>query len=583
MTRATTDTEGAGSQEGAGETVRKAATGIPGIDAITRGGFPEARTTLILGGPGAGKTVLALESMVNAARLNHEPGIFVAFEESSRQIIANAATFGWDLPSLEREKLFFLDARVSPMTIQSGDFDITLMLAGLEVKAREMGARRIVLDGLDVLLALLDDPVRERQEVYRLHDWLQKSGLTAVITGKATDVDRHGAERYAFMQFMVDAVILLHHRMVDRVSLRGLRVAKYRGTGFDEGEFPMVISPTGIQVATFGPAILGHDVSTERVSTGIPRLDNMLDGGYYRGSSVLVSGAPGVAKTTLAASFARATCAQGERMLFVSFDEAATQLVRNLQSVGIDLAPFVSAGLLRIHAVRSESRSAEDHLIELQRIIREFEPRGLVLDPISALGKTGGEIAAVHSSLRLLDYARALGITALSTSLMSQGANVEATSMEISTIADTWIPIAYAIHGGERNRTLTVVKSRGMRHSNQVRELILSDAGVTLADVFTAGGEVLVGTARWEYERSVRERAERERLEHEHRRRVAEQNVARLEAQIAGLRAELEAQRSEMEVVGAHELNVAERRQDGQEALRRLRFGANDAPRTPGS
>ncbi|HEX5971048.1 MAG TPA: ATPase domain-containing protein, partial [Gemmatimonadaceae bacterium] len=261
----------------------------------------------------------------------------------------------------------------------------------------------------------------------------------------------------------------------------------------------------------------------------------------------------------------------------------ATQLVRNLQSVGIDLAPFVSAGLLRIHAVRSESRSAEDHLIELQRIIREFEPRGLVLDPISALGKTGGEIAAVHSSLRLLDYARALGITALSTSLMSQGANVEATSMEISTIADTWIHLAYSIHGGERNRTLTVVKSRGMRHSNQVRELILSDAGVTLADVFTAGGEVLVGTARWEYERSVRERAERERLEREHRRRVAEQNVARLEAQIAGLRAELEAQRSEMEVVGAHELNVAERRQDGQEALRRLRFGANDAPRTPGS
>ena len=583
MTRVTTEPEAAGSREGQGETVRKAATGIPGIDAITRGGLPESRTTLILGGPGAGKTVLALETLVNAARLHHEPGIFVAFEESSRQIIANAATFGWDLPSLEREQLFFLDARVSPTTVQSGDFDITLMLAGLEAKASEMGARRIVLDGLDVLLALLDDPVRERQEVYRLHDWLQRSGLTAVITGKAIDIDRHGAERYAFMQFMVDAVILLHHRMVDRVSLRGLRVAKYRGSGFDEGEFPMVISPTGIQVATFGPAILSHDVSTERVSTGIPRLDNMLDGGYFRGSSVLVSGAPGVAKTTLAASFARATCARGERMLFVSFDEAATQLVRNLQSVGIDLAPFVESGLLRVHAVRSESRSAEEHLIELQRIIREFEPTGLVLDPISALGKTGGEIAAVHSSLRLLDFARALGITALSTSLMSQAADVEATSMEISTIADTWIHLAYAIHGGERNRTLTVVKSRGMRHSNQVRELILSDEGVTLADVFTAGGEVLVGTARWEYERSMRERAERERREREHRRRAAEQNVARLEAQIAGLRVELDAQRSEIDVAGVHELDVVERRQDRQEALRRLRFGANDAPRAPGS
>jgi len=582
MTRATTDTETPGSPDLGGETVRKAATGISGVDAITRGGLPEARTTLILGGPGAGKTVLALESLVNAARLDHEPGIFVAFEESSRQIVANAATFGWDLPSLEAERLFFLDARVSPMTVHSGDFDITLMLAGLEAKVKEMGAKRIVLDGLDVLLTLLDDPVRERQEVYRLHDWLKNSGLTAVITGKASDGDRRGIDRYAFMQFMVDAVILLHHRMIDRVSLRGLRVAKYRGSGFDEGEFPMVISPTGIQVATFGPAILSHEVSTERVSTGIRRLDNMLGGGYYRGSSVLVSGVPGVAKTTLAAGFVLAACQRDERALFVSFDEAAPQLVRNLQSVGIDLAPHVESGRLRIHAVRSESRSAEEHLIALQRIMGEFEPRSLVLDPISALGKTGGEIAAVHASLRLLDYARARGITALSTSLVPQGAEVEATAMEISTIADTWIHLAYAIHGGERNRTLTVVKSRGMRHSNQVRELILSDDGVTLADVFTAGGEVLVGTARWEHERAMRERVERDRVEREHRRRVAEQNVARIEAEIAGLRAELEAQHADMEMTGANEVTAAERQVGQTEELRRLRYGASDVPRPAG-
>lgn len=583
MTRAKTEKGARRSPEASSETVRKAPTGIPGVDAITRGGLPEARTTLILGGPGAGKTVLALEALVNAARLGHEPGIFVAFEESSRQIIANAATFGWDLPSLEREKLFFLDARVSPMTVQSGDFDISLMLAGLEAKAKEMGAKRIVLDGLDVLLTLLDDPVRERQEIYRLHDWLKKSGLTAVITGKSNDADRRGADRYSFMQFMVDAVILLHHRMVNRVSLRGLRVAKYRGSGFDEGEFPMVISPTGIQVATFGPAILSHDVSTERVSTGIARLDNMLGGGYYRGSSVLVSGAPGVAKTTLAAAFARASCQRGERVLFVSFDEAAPQLVRNLQSVDIDLAPFVESGLLQVHAVRSESRSAEEHFIELQRLMLELEPLGLVLDPISALGKTGGEVAAVHASLRLLDFARARGITTVSTSLLSQAAEVEATSMEISTIADTWIHLAYAIHGGERNRTLTVVKSRGMRHSNQVRELILSDDGVTLADVYTAGGEVLVGTARWEYERATRERVERERLEREHRRRVAEQNVARLEAQLASVRAELEAQQAEMTLIGANEVSAAERRDGEREELRRLRFGAQDAPRSTGN
>jgi circadian clock protein KaiC len=583
MTRATTDTEAPGSPDLGAETVRKARTGIPGVDAITRGGLPEARTTLILGGPGAGKTVLALEALVNAARLDHEPGIFVAFEESSRQIIANAATFGWDLPSLERERLFFLDARVSPMTVQSGEFDITLMLAGLDAKAKEMGAKRIVLDGLDVLLMLLDDPVRERQEVYRLHDWLKKSGLTAVITGKATDADRHGVERYAFMQFMVDAVILLHHRMVDRTSLRGFRVAKYRGSGFDEGEFPLVISPTGIQVATFGPAILSHDVSTERVGTGIARLDNMLGGGYYRGSSVLVSGAPGVAKTTLAGAFARATCERGERALFVSFDEAAPPLVRNLRSVNLDLAPFVESGLLRLHAVRSEARSAEEHFIELQRIIRDFEPASIVLDPISALGKTGGEVAAVHASLRLLDFARARGITTLATSLVPQAAEHEATAMEISTIADTWIHLAYAIHGGERNRTLTVVKSRGTRHSNQVRELILSDDGITLADVFTAGGEVLVGTARWEHERAAREHAERERIDREHRRRVAEQNVARLQAEIAGLHAALEAQQAEMELIGAVEASAADRREGDREELRRRRFGIKDAPRPSGS
>ena len=583
MTRATIDMEAPGDPGPSGETIRKAPTGIPGLDAITRGGLPEARTTLILGGPGAGKTVLALEALVNAARLDHEPGIFVAFEESSRQIVANAATFGWDLPSLEREKLFFLDARVSPMTVQSGDFDITLMLAGLDAKAREMGAKRIVLDGLDVLLTLLDDPVRERQEVYRLHDWLKKSGLTAVITGKVTETDRHGADRYAFMQFMVDAVILLHHRMINRVSLRGLRVAKYRGSGFDEGEFPLVISPTGIQVATFGPAILSHEVSAERVSTGIERLDNMLGGGYHRGSSVLVSGAPGVAKTTLAASFARAACERGERALFVSFDEAAPQLVRNLQSVAIDLSPFVESGLLRILAVRSESRSAEEHFIELQQQMDRFEPRSLVLDPTSALAKTGGEIAAMHASLRILDLARARGITALSTSLVAQAAEVESTAMEISTIADTWIHLAYAVHGGERNRTLTVVKSRGTRHSNQGRELILSDHGVTLADVYTAGGEVLVGTARWEYERAARERAERDRVEREQRRRVAEQNVARLEAEIAALRVELESQQAEMQLVGTNEATAAERSVDDREQLRRLRYGAMDTPRQPGA
>lgn len=556
--------------------IQKSPTGIAGIDEVTRGGLPDGRTTLILGGPGAGKTVLALETLVNGAHDRHEPGIFVAFEESSRQIISNAATFGWDLPSLERERLFFLDARLSPSSIQAGDFDISVMLAGLEAKAQDMGARRIVFDGIDVLLSLLDDPAKERREMYRLQEWLQRMGLTAVLTGKAPEVDRLTAERYAFMQFMVDAVIILHHRILDRVSLRGLRVAKYRGSGFSEGEFPMVIASTGIEVATFGPAIMSHDASTERVSSGIGRLDNMLDGGYYRGSSVLISGAPGVAKTTLGAAFAKATCEAGERVLFVSFDEAAEQLVRNLRSVDVDLGPSIERGLLMILSVRSEARSSEEHLIELQKRIRSFQPSSLVIDPISALGKTGGDIAAVHASLRLLDFARAAGITTLSTCLVNGTGDVESTQMEISTIADTWIHLAYAIRGGERNRTLTIVKSRGTKHSNQVRELILSEHGISLTDVFASGGEVLVGTARWEHEARLREHAEQQARERERRTRLAEQRVARLQAQIAAMEAELESERIEMALNSAEQTHVSERQHEDQAMLVRLRHGSQD-------
>ena len=555
---------------------RKSASGIEGFDAITGGGLPVARTTLVVGGPGAGKTVFALQSLVHAAFELGEPGIFVAFEESSRQIVANAATFGWDLPELEKRRLFFLDARLAPSTVQAGDFDISGILAALGAKAKEMGARRIVFDGIDVLLTLLDDPAKERREIYRLQEWLLESGLTAVITAKSSESDRSSSERYAFMQFMVDAVVSLQHRMVDRVSLRGLRVMKYRGSSFDEGEFPMVIASTGIEVATFGNADLDYEVSTERVSSGIPRLDTMLDGGYYRGSGVLISGAPGVAKTTLAGSFADAACRRGERVLYVSFDESGSQIVRNLRSVGIDLAPHRAAGLLEIYSTRTESRSSEDHLIGLKQRIAAFKPRNMVVDPLSALGKTGGHVAAVHASLRLLDYARALGITTVCTSLVADEPMEESTTTQISTIADTWIHLAYLIHGGERNRTLTIVKSRGMKHSNQVRELLLSKNGVTLADVFSSGGEVLVGTARWEHEMQLREATASRRAERTRRRKVAEKEAARLRAQIAALEAELDAQRVESEQLVDEEQAELRRRGSDHAELLRLRHADTD-------
>jgi circadian clock protein KaiC len=565
------------------EPIAKAATGIVGFDDITRGGIPANRTTLVVGGPGAGKTVFALQMLVTAARQYKEPGIFVAFEVSSRQIVGNAATFGWDLPALERERLFFLDAQLSPTTVQAGDFDIAGMLAGLEAKAREMGAKRIVFDGIDVLLTLLSNPTKERREMYRLQEWLAANGLTAVITAKAGESDAAGSERYSFMQFMVDAVITLHHRMLDRVSLRGIRVMKYRGSGFSEGEFPLIITDRGIEVATFGMSELDFEVSTERVSSGVPRLDTMLDGGYFRGSGVLISGSPGVAKTTLAGAFALAACKRGERVLYVSFDEAGNQIVRNLRSVGMELEPFRDSGLLQFYSVRTETRSSEDHLVNLKKHLTEFRPQNFIVDPLSALAKAGGHIAAVHASLRLLDYARALGITTVCTSLVADNAISEATTTQISTIADTWIHLAYVVHGGERNRTLTIVKSRGMKHSNQVRELVLDDDGVTLADVFTAGGTVLVGTARFEHEARMRELAANERTERALRRKTAEQGEAKLRAQIAALEAELEAHRLSSELSASQDEETESRRSNYLDALRRLRYADPDKTADPAS
>ena len=555
----------------------KTPTGIHGFDEITGGGLPQNRTTLLMGTPGAGKTIFAVETLVNGANLLGESGIFIAFEENAKRIVENAETFGWDLPALERSKLFFLDARLPATVVKSGDFDLSGILSAISAKAGEMSCKRIVFDGLDVLLNLLNDPEAERREVYRLHEWLLESGTTGIITAKS---DANGLldERYSFMQFMVDCVVSLNHRLVDRVSLRGLRVLKYRGSGFSENEFPLVISPTGIEVSTFGTTEMAHEVSTERVSTGVARLDTMLDGGYYRISSVLVTGAPGTAKTTLAGSFAAAACQRGEGVLYVSFDEAADQIVRNLMSVGIDLETPLETGLLHIHSIRTEVMSAEAHFIELKTLISRLKPRCMVLDPISALAKTGGQIAAVHSSLRLLDYAKAEGLTIFCTSLVSEtDALAESTQTQISTIADTWIHLSYVVSGGERNRALTIVKSRGTKHSNQVRELVLSSSGVTLADVYSAGGEVLMGTARWEKEAQLREDEIQRRARTERARRELELAEADVAARLAALQHELEARRAEFALTEAEGASRERELGDIHETVRQLRGGGRDA------
>jgi circadian clock protein KaiC len=564
--------------------IAKLSTGIEGFDEITRGGLPRGRTTLVLGTPGAGKTVFALQALVSAAAREGRAGIFVAFEESSRDIVANAATFGWDLPALEEKKLFFLDAYLSPTVVQAGHFDLAGMLAGLEAKAEEMQASTIVFDAIDVLLTHLDDPAAERLEVHRINEWLKRTGLTGIITAKNYVDDPLSMARYGFLQFMADTVILLHHRLADRVALRGLRVMKYRGSDFSGNEFPMVIAPSGIEVATFGPLEFEYEVSSERVSSGVPDIDAMLGGGYFRGSGVLITGAPGTAKTTLGGSFTDAACRRGEKALYVSFDEAASQLVRNLTSVGLDLEEHLQSGALRLHTVRTEVHSAEEHLIILQKLIREFEPRNLVIDPISAFNKSGGKVAAVDAAVRLLDFAKSRGITVLCTSLTGGAETMaEMTDMQVSTIADTWIHLSYVILGGERNRAISIVKSRGTSHSNQVRELVLTPHGATLSDVYVAGGEVLMGTARFEREAQERAQEASRRAAAEHRRAGVARQQEETRIRMAALQAELDAYQRELDLLDREQQAVSADRAAEIGERRRLRGGRSRATDVPGN
>jgi circadian clock protein KaiC len=497
----------------------KIETGIEGFDGLSLGGLPRSRISLLRGGPGSGKTVFALQSLVGAARERGQPGIFVAFEERPQQIIANAAGFKWDLPALLRKKLFFMDANLSPDVVQSGEFDLRGLLAMLKAKKEEMGARWIVFDGIDVLLTLLQNPKAEVREIYRIRDWLAENEVDAAIfTAK---IDNHGTRiaNYDFLQFMVDCVIELDSRLECGVALHRIQITKYRGSAFARGEFPVSFGPGGMEIAAPEPNEIQQVASGERVSAGFDRLDTMLGGGLFRGSSTLITGVPGTSKTTLSGKFAEAACRRGERTLFVSFDEGADRIVQNLTSVGIQLKQYLKSGVLRMYSGRTESIAAEDHLVKLKALISEHQPRCMVIDPLSAISKAGGLAAARSVANRFIYTAKDQKITVVVTAI-NEGdePETESTDLQISTIADTWIHLSYLIRGGERNRALTIIKSRGTAHSNQVRELILGASGPMLADVYTAGGEVLMGTLRWEKEDEERARTTQRRYEFDQKR-----------------------------------------------------------------
>ena len=470
-------------------------TGVDGLDALLGGGLPDRRLTLVYGATGVGKTVLALEILVNNARAGR-PGIVVGFEEGPDELIENHVTFEWGLAEAADNEIHLMAARVEDEFHNVGKFDISGLLAAIEAKIKQTGARWVLIDGLDALLGTLGDRVAAMRELFRLKHWLTDCGVAVIMTAKLDDYDSIGVGHFRDMPYVADCVIRLRNIPHKRTFARTLRVVKLRGGESSGAEMPFVIRSSGVLVAERENYPLTAKVFDERIGSGVARLDTMLRGGLIRGSSVLVSGPPGAAKTSLAACFARQMAENGERVLYISFDEAGDQIVEDLQSVSIDLRPYVDAGLLQMHGVLAGATSAEAHYIDIHHAIRQFAPEHVIIDPVSALVKSGGLDMAVDVTDRLLDLAKASGITLYLTALSSSQTFVVDMESHLANIVDVWVGVSYRVDEGERNRALSVIKARGINHSNQIRELTIDDTGPALADVYIASGEMLMGSAR---------------------------------------------------------------------------------------
>ena len=525
----------------------KAPTGILGLDEITLGGLPRGRPSLVCGTAGAGKTMLAMEFLVRGAVEFGEPGVCLTFEETAAEIGANVRSLGFDLERLVAEGKLAVDyVHIERSEIEeTGEYDLEGLFIRLGHAVDRIGAKRVVLDTLEALFAGLPNHGILRAELRRLFRWLKDRGLTAVITGERgeTTLTRFGLEEY-----VADCVLVLDHRVRDNVSTRRLRVVKYRGSAHGTNEYPFLIGARGISVLPVTSLRLDHAVSEERVGTGVPRLDEMLGGrGVYRGSSVLVSGAPGTGKSSLGAVMAEAACARGERAMIFAFEESPAQILRNMRSIGIDLAPCLKQGRLEIHSSRPTLTGLEQHLVRMHEAISAFRPDLVVVDPITNLTADDDQREVKPMLMRLIDFLKQAQVTSVFTSLTHGSAHeaTERSEVEVSSLMDTWLLVRNLEANGERNRTLYVLKSRGVAHSNQVREFVLSSRGIELVDVYLGDDRVLTGSARLAQEaREAAGHAERRR-EEERRQRLASTRRKGLEAQIAALQSELEADRLE--------------------------------------
>jgi circadian clock protein KaiC len=469
-----------------GHELAKTLTGVRGLDEITRGGLPRGRPTLVCGGPGSGKTLLALTFLVNGAVHYDEPGVLMTFEENGEEMASDVASLGFDLPELIKAQKLAVDyVRVERGEIEeTGEYDLEGLFVRLDYAIRTIGAKRIVLDTIESLFAGLKNDGVLRSELRRLFRWLKDQGVTALITGERGEglLTRQGLEEY-----ISDAVILLDHRVHDQVSTRRLRVVKYRGSHHGTNEYPFLINAEGISVLPVSSLALQHEAPLERVASGVARLDKMLSGkGYFRGSTILVSGTAGTGKTSLSAHFLDAACRRGERCLCFLFEESPQQLLRNMRSIGIDLEPWVTAGLLQFHADRPSRYGLETHLVTMHRAVADFKPAVTVIDPVTNL-MTVGTYADVQAMLtRLIDHLKTENITAMLTSLAPGQTDIERTETTISSLMDTWIVLANDDVGGVHRRGLYVLKSRGMAHSNELREFALTDRGFNIRDAVSA-------------------------------------------------------------------------------------------------
>ena len=524
----------------------KCPTGIQGLDEITGGGLPRGRPTLVCGGAGCGKTLLSAEFLVRGAVQFDEPGVFMAFEETEKELAANVASLGFDLAGLVRRKKIVVDyVHIERSEVQeSGEYDLEGLFVRLGHAIDSIGAKRVVLDTLEVLFASLPNEAILRSELRRLFRWLKDKGVTAVITAERgrESLTRHGLEEY-----VSDCVILLDHRVNDQIATRHLRVVKYRGALHGTNEFPFLIGDEGISVLPITSLSLNHKVSNERIATGISRLDAMLGGkGFFRGSSILLTGTPGTGKTIISANFAQAAARRGERVLYFSFEESPDQITRNMHSIGLRLEPLIKRGLLRFHSARPSLYGLEMHLATMFKEIVTFKPHVVIIDPITSLMDTGTDSETKGMVTRLIDYLKAGQITSLFTSLTQGGHALQQSEAAMSSLMDSWILLQDFEGNGERNRVLYVLKARGMKHSNQIREFLISDHGIDVVDAYIGASGVLTGSARvaqGDLEKAAVLASQQEAAQLQ---RQAERKRAALERQISDLRADHESEALEL-------------------------------------